>query len=140
MSLWIDRLLLFALVLVVGILTVTALPALFGGALGGKMLLAHMMASGALVVGLPVLALAFLRHFWGSTPIARSQQWGYLACVATGLLTIATVFLCMLPIPSTDQMHELILVHGWAGFAMVPATLLLVVGVKATRSASHPRS
>lgn len=140
MSRWIDRLLLIALCLVVTVLTVTALPSLSGATLGGGWLLVHMMASGALVIGMPLFALAFLRHFFGGTSLAPSQQLGYLTTLATGLLTIATVFLCMLPIPSTNQMHELMKVHGWAGFAMVPAVLLLLAGVKATRSASHLHS
>ena len=140
MSVWIDRFLLFSLVVVVTALTVTSLPSLGGETLGGQTLMAHMMASGLLVFGLPVFAIAFLRHFSAKKHTAGLQQLGYLATVATGLLTIATVFLCMLPIPSTHQMHALMSAHGWAGFAMIPAILVLLWGVRVTRSASHPRS
>jgi hypothetical protein len=140
MSVWIDRILLFSLVAVVIALAVTSLPSLGGETLGGQALLAHMMSSGVLVFGLPIFAIVFLRHFSARSTTARRQLLGYLATVATGLLTIATVFLCMLPIPSTHQMHSLMEMHGWAGFAMIPSVLLLLWGVWVTRSASHPRS
>lgn len=140
MSAWIDRFLLFALLVVVAALAVTSVPSLRGQTLGGGVLLAHMMASGVLVIGLPVFALAFLRYFSPQRPTSGVQHLGYLATVATGLMTIVTVFLCMLPIPSTHQMHELMSIHGWAGFAMIPAIAVLLVGLRLTRSASHPRS
>ena len=140
MFVWIDRLLLLALVLVVAVLTVTSLPSLGGETLGGQMLLAHMMASGVLVMGLPVFALFFLRYFVAKRATSGFQNLGYLATLATGLVTIVTVFLCMMPIPSTHQMHSLMSIHAWAGFAMIPAIVLLLIGARATRSASHPRS
>ena len=140
MSVWIARILLAALILVVVALTVTSLPSLGGQALLGQALLAHMMASGFLVIGLPIFAIAFLRHFSARQPTSGLQNWGVLATIATGWLAIVTVFLCMLPIPSTHQMHVLMSAHGWAGFAMIPAIIVLLLGVRSTRSASHPRS
>lgn len=140
MSVWIDRILLIALIAVVIALTVTSLPALGGQALQGQTLLAHMVLSGILVVGLPVFAIAFLRHFSANQSISAWQNLGYLATVLTGLLTITTVFLCMLPIPSTDQMHQLMSAHGWTGFAMIPAIAVLLVGIRTTRSTSRHHS
>jgi hypothetical protein len=140
MSVWIDRILLVALVLVVVALAVTSIPSLGGETLGGQALLAHMMASGFLVIGLPIFAIVFLRHFSANKSTSSLQNLGYLATVATGWLAILTVFLCMLPIPSTHQMHSLMSAHGWAGFAMIPAIIVLLLGLRSTRSASHPRS
>ncbi|MCO8122168.1 hypothetical protein NHH03_10500 [Stieleria sp. TO1_6] len=140
MSVWIDRILLLALILVVALLTITALPFFAGQTLGGQTLLIHMMASGVLVVGLPLFALVFLRHLRPSQPASKAQQAGYLATIATGLLTILTVLACMLPIASTEQMHVLMETHGWAGLAMIPAIGLLLIGMRAKRSASHLHS
>jgi hypothetical protein len=140
MSAWIDRFLLAALVAVVVALAVTSAPSLAGVPLGGRLLLGHMLSSGALVIGLPIFAVVFLRHLAGSSRTSKTQHVGYLATVVTGLATIATVFLCMLPVPSTEQMHALMDVHGWFGFLMIPAVGLLLLGVSFTRSASHRRS
>ena len=147
---WIDRILMTALVIVVGLLAATALPFLSGKPLEGDILLMHMLVSGALVIGLPILAIAFLRYLLPSTLTSPSEilasdpeiegpknsrfgrsvfQFGYLTTVLTGLLTIATVFACMLPVPSTEQMHTLIWAHGWAGFAMIPGVLFLLIGM-----------
>lgn len=140
MALWIDRLLLVALVVVVVALAATSMPSLSGETLTGQALLGHMVSSGAFVIGLPVFALFFLRHLTGRSGVSRTQQAGYLITVLAGWVTIATVFTCMLPLPSTDQMHRLMEIHGWAGFAMLPAVGLLLLGVGFTRSASHRRS
>ena len=140
MFVWIDRFLILALIIVVAVLTVTSLPSLGGETLDGQTLLAHMMASGFLVIGLPIFAIVFLRYFSTGQRTSALQRLGYLGTVLAGLLTIVTVFLCMLPIPSTHEMHSLMALHGWAGFAMIPAIVLLLVGLRITRSASHPRS
>ncbi|QEF97681.1 hypothetical protein Mal15_17230 [Stieleria maiorica] len=141
MLVWIDRILLLALVMVVAVLVFTSWPAAMDEqTLDGQALLVHMMASGVLVMGLPVFALFFLRYL----PAKRTTSWlqilGYIATLAAGLVTIVTVFLCMLPVASTHQMHSLMSVHGWAGFMMIPAIVLLLIGTRATRSASHPHS
>lgn len=140
MSVWIDRSLLAALLVVVAGLAVTASGTLVGEPLGGETLLAHMMFSGVLVVGLPVFAVVFLRHLTKTTGSSSLQACGYLATVAAGMATIATVFCCMLPIPSTDQMHALMAFHGWFGFAMIPAVGVLLIGTRLTRSTSRHRS
>ena len=130
---WIYRALVAALLVAVGALTVTALPALGGGDLSGSFLLAHMFASGVLVIGLPVFAIVFLWHVLSLR--SRTVYWSYAGILASGVATIATVFLCMLPIPSTGQMHELITVHGWAGFAMVPVSILFALGLRSAKTA-----
>ena len=140
MSVWIDRILIVALVIVVGVLAATSLPSLSGATLGGGALMTHMMASGVLVIGLPIFALTFLRYFAPRRSTSGIQHIGYVATIACGLLTIATVFVCMMPIPSTGQMHDLMSLHGWSGFAMIPAIAVLLIGLRLTRSASHPRS
>ena len=140
MSVWIDRLLLVALLAAILALVVTSLPSLSGETLDGTMLLAHMMASGTLIFGLPILAIVFLRHFSARRPTSAVQSLGYWLTIVAGIITIATVFLCMLPVPSTEQMHELMSIHAWAGYAMIPAAAILIVGTRITRSASRPRS
>lgn len=142
MRIWIDRLLLIAIIVIVAVLTATALPVLAGHHLGGTMLLLHMMASGALVFALPIAALFWLPRYLTRYASDALQRWGFWLLIATGFVTIATVFACMLPYPSTPVMHQLINWHGWAGFAMVPAVLLLLVGslrwrrIQLTRSAT----
>lgn len=137
---WIDLALPIAIALIVAALTLTALPALFGGHLEGTILLLHMMASGALVFGLPVFALYYLPRCLGRLTSGGAQRLGYWLVVLLGLITMATMFACMLPIPSTGQMRKLITLHGYAGFAMVPAVALLLIGVRrriqSTRSAT----
>ncbi len=142
MRLWIDRIFLVAIVAMIFVLAVTALPALGGGHLEGPMLLLHMMASGALVIVLPLFALFYLGRSLSRFKSGGLQRLGFWSLIITGLLTIVTVFVCMLPLPSTETMHELIVIHGYAGFAMVPAVVVLVLGasrwrrIQATRSAT----
>ncbi len=125
---WIERSLWIALASIVAVLTVTALPVLGGGHLGGNWLLAHMAASGALVFGLPLFAIDGLwRQLQGQTTNSL-QRWGFWAVVLSGLITIATVFICMLPLPSTSAMETLIYSHRYAGWAMTLATIGLLVG------------
>lgn len=117
------------LILVVAVLTATAIPSLAGEHLHGNRLLVHMMASGGLVIGLPILSLVLLGRMLSPGPdTSLGFRLGWLASVATGLVTMASVFACMLPIASTETMHQLVSVHGYAGFAMVPATVLLAAG------------
>lgn len=140
MRLWIDRLFLIALVAIIFVLTATALPVLGGGHLEGPMLLLHMMASGALVIVLPIFGLYFLTRSIDRFKSGGLQRLGFWSLLITGLLTIVTVFVCMLPIPSTETMHELIEVHGYAGFAMVPAVVVLVLGASRWRRIQSTRS
>jgi hypothetical protein len=140
MSQWIDRLFPVAIAAIVAALTVTALPVLAGGHLGGTMLLLHMMASGAMVIALPLFALYYLPRCISQLTSDSLQRLGYWLLIFTGLVTIATMFACMLPIPSTNQMHQLIQLHGYAGFAMVPAVALLLSGVWRWRRIQSTRS
>lgn len=140
MKLWIDRIFLVALVAIIFVLTVTALPVLGGGHLEGPMLLLHMMASGALVIVLPLFALFYLGRSISRFKSGGAERLGFWSLLITGLLTIVTVFVCMLPLPSTETMHQLIAIHRYAGFAMVPAVVLLVLGASRWRRIQSTRS
>lgn len=133
---WIDRLLITALLVIVAILTITSLPVLAGGHLGGKWLLAHMMASGAMVFALPAFGIAGLIRMLKKTQVPAPRKIGYWCLLVTGFFTIATVFFCMLPIPSTDQMHGLIFWHGLAGFAMAAAAVVFLIGLVPSKAKS----
>jgi len=140
MRLWIERIFLIAITAIIAVLTLTALPVLQEGHLGGALLLLHMMASGALVIVLPLFALIYIGRSISRFNSGGLQRLGFWSLVVTGLLTIATVFACMLPVPSTDQMHQLIQLHRYAGFAMVPAVALLLVGTSRWRRIQSTRS
>ncbi|MGI9470595.1 MAG: hypothetical protein ACR2NZ_03615 [Rubripirellula sp.] len=140
MGTWLDRICLLALVLIIALLTATALPALREGPLGGTALLLHMMASGALVFALPLFALLYLSRNLRSDRSGGMQRLGFWLLILSGIITIGSIFLCMLPIPSTDEMHELIRVHRYAGFAMVPAVVLLAIGTSRWRRIQSTRS
>lgn len=138
---WFDRILLALLVLVTLVLTLTALSAVGPNPLGGKWLLAHMAASGLLVFGLPLCSIVWLRYFF-SHQIAFGNRVVLLWLIASGLVTIATILVCMLPIASTEVMHRLIHWHGYAGYAMSIAVAALVLswflGRPKTASESQP--
>ena len=131
---------LIAILLVVLLLAATAIPSLRGEPLGGPVLLIHMMASGALVMALPLYAILFVWRHLDPIASAAMQRTGFWLVLLTGLVTTGTVFACMLPIASTDTMHKLIVWHGYAGFAMVPAVALLIWGVSRTRRIKSIRS
>ena len=128
MKTWFDRLLLLGITVLVLVLAITASPMLFGGHMSGMWLLAHMMVSGALVFLLPVLALTWTWRNISRFKSGLLQRLGYWSLIVTGFLTIGTMFVCMLPFPSTDQIHQLIAWHGYAGFAMLPAIAALLIG------------
>lgn len=140
MTLWIDRIMMVVLVAIIFVLTATAFPVLAGGHLGGLMLLLHMMASGALVIVLPLFSLYFLSRSISRLKSGGLQRLGFWSLLVAGLVTIATVFLCMLPVPSTETMHQLIAVHSYAGFAMVPAVAVFVLGASRWRRIQSTRS
>lgn len=137
---WIDQAFPIAIAVIITVLAVTALPALSGDHLEGSMLLVHMMASGALVVALPLFALYCLRQCLSRWTSHSAQRFGYWLLVFFGLITTATIFACMLPLPSTEQMKQLMQWHGYAGFAMVPAVALLLLGVWRWRRIQSTRS
>lgn len=117
----------------VAALTVTAAPTWSGDSISGKPLLFHMAAGGALVVVLPIYALVGAannsRKSAAVTEIGqRLHSVSFWSLLALGWVTIGTVFVCMLPIPSTDQMHQLILWHAVAGYGMTIAAIGLLVG------------
>jgi cytochrome bd-type quinol oxidase subunit 2 len=126
----IERLVIAATIAVIGVLTVTALPSLRGGDLHGRWLLVHMMASGALVFLLPVfgfLGLARLVRTKAWTRIRAAAFWLALLC---GFLTIGTMFVGMMPIASTEQMHSLITGHGIIGYGLSVSIVLFLMSRK----------
>ena len=139
---WINGLILATMAVLITVLTVTGLPAVSGSHLQGSSLRLHMLASGVFVVGLPVLAIGFLVQRIAQGSSSAVQQIGFWSLVVGGLVTMVTMFLCMIPVAPTDQMRQLITIHGYAGFATVPAVLLLIAGtlrwrrIQATRSAT----
>ncbi|MDA9856762.1 hypothetical protein N9D23_01455 [Rubripirellula sp.] len=140
MKMFVDRLLLLSLMLVVLALLATSAATLWGEALGGSTLMLHMTAGGALVVGMPLVALWFLRRGVIRQAANAMLRCGYWLTILTATATIITVFLCMLPLPSTDQMNELMELHGYAGFAMVPAVALFSLAVVRSRRMKLTRS
>ncbi len=140
MKAWLDRFAIAVLTVIVTILAVTAWPTLFGGHLEGNALLLHMMASGALVGLFPLFSLYYVGRSISRYKSGSIERFGFWTLLVAGLVTIASVFLCMLPIASTDQMHELIKIHGYAGFAMVPALVLLIIGASRWRRIQSTRS
>jgi cytochrome bd-type quinol oxidase subunit 2 len=126
----IERLVIAATIVVIVVLTVTALPSLGGGDIHGRWLLVHMMASGALVFLLPVfgvLGLARLTRTKAWTKVRAVAFWMALLC---GFLTIGTMFAGMMPIASTEQMHVLIAGHGIIGYALSLSIVLFLVSRK----------
>ena len=128
-----------AICLIVVVLTVTALPSIQGETLGGIILMLHMMASGALVFALPVYAMLYVWRHLDRSAATATQRLGFWCVLVTGLIATATMFACMMPIASTETMHHLVQWHGYAGFAMVPAVVLLLWGVSRTRSLKAER-
>ncbi|QDT02795.1 hypothetical protein K227x_11730 [Rubripirellula lacrimiformis] len=128
MMLLLNRILALALLVIVVVLTLTALPSLGGHPLGAEVLLAHMAASGAMVFVLPAYAVVGLIGMAQHPSSNRLRSFGFWGLVVTGLLTIATVFVCMLPFPSTDQMHQLIFWHSLAGYSMAVVAVVWVTG------------
>lgn len=137
---WIDVGLLLALVVVTTITAITALPALGDhDAVRGDALRTHMLASGVLAVGLPILAIWFLGRGVGGSGFSVVGRVGYWTLLTTGWLTIASVYFCMVPVASTEQMDELIELHGYTGWAMCAATALLLLGLR-RRSPQLPKA
>ena len=138
---WIDRILLVFLSVIVIAATATAAMGLFSGDhLGGVILLAHTFAGGAMVVVVPMFALFWVFRCGSSITSGAIERLGFWCLIVSGLVTIATIFACMLPVPSTHQMEQLVEIHGYAGFAMVPALLLLIIGAARWRSIQRTRS
>lgn len=130
---------LLVLALATGVSFATALPTLWGGHLGGATLRFHMMASGAVVTMLPVYAVVRLLQRNRGAQGSMLEISVFRALLVMGVATIATMFVCMLPIASTDTMHELVELHGWFGFvlaALVALSVWIAVKMRAERSSS----
>ncbi len=140
MGKWFAWILLVSIAAIVAVLAFTSLPFFGGHHLQGPGLKLHMLASGALVCVLPLFAVWLLSRNMSRMTSSGVQRLGYWSVVISGLITILTMFLCMLPYPSTERMHQLIQWHGYAGFAMVPAVLLVLVGMSRPRSIQATRS
>jgi heme/copper-type cytochrome/quinol oxidase subunit 1 len=111
-----------------GIIAVLLASSLGGGPLHGNTLMFHMMVSGAMVFSLPVFALVWLPQMLDFEYRGLVLRAGFWLLLATGFVTIATMFVSMLPIAGTDDLHQLISIHGYAGFVCVAATALFAVG------------
>ena len=81
MRIWIDRIFLAAITLIVTVLALTALPVLAGGHLEGYTLLMHMMASGMLVVALPLFSLIYLGRSISKHKSGGLQRLGFWSLV-----------------------------------------------------------
>jgi hypothetical protein len=125
---WISRILLTVIILMTGMLVVTASTWLADGPIAGRRLIGHMIAGGGLVTVLPLFGLLFLHRAVVREQSTRLERFGYWAMILASLATIGSVFVCMLPILSSEQMRSSMGIHGYAGFAMVPGLLLLLIG------------
>lgn len=111
----------------IAVLVGTSLPTWWGGHFGGFRLLAHTMASGVLVVGLPVYSILWWTEWLSKPNASRANVITFWALVFTGFLTIASMFACMLPTTSTPWMITLIDFHGWIGSTMAIVAILHVL-------------
>jgi hypothetical protein len=127
-KIWIDRLLLLAVVVILLVSVAGLIPWLTGSHLEGWTLMLHMGTGGALVSLLPLFALSCQWRMVGDAGSNLAERIGFWGLILTGLLTIVTVFLCMLPLMSTEQMRQSMVIHTYAGFAMVPALAVLLIG------------
>ena len=137
---WLVRILLVVITIVVAVLTITALPTLDDHHMAGTRLMIHMMAGGSLVVAMPVFALLFLSRAISPQRSAILQRWGFWIMVLAATVSIGSVLMCMLPVLSTEQMHQWMVIHGYAGFTTGAALLLLGLGCLQWRRISATRS
>lgn len=114
-----------ALLVIVTILLATAWG---GGPLHGNTLMLHMMVSGAMVFALPLFAIVWLPRILDYKHRAWVLRAGFWGVVASGFITIATMFVSMLPLAATGDLKRLISLHGYAGFVSVAAAVLFAVG------------
>lgn len=127
----------FALLPAIAVLVGTALPTWWGDHLGGNRLLVHMMASGVVVVMLPVYGFIRWSRWMGGHERHRGEPTVFWLMMASGFLTIATMLACMLPLASTDTMHALVQLHGWVGhgLALTALSMLLILSKRKRPSA-----
>jgi hypothetical protein len=120
----IRRLCLVLLVIEIAVLVGTSLPTWWGGHLGGYRLLAHMVASGVVVVLLPVYGILRWTDWLTKPAVSRASGITFWLLIVCGFLTIASMFACMLPSTSTTWMRTLIDFHGWIGSTMAVVTVV----------------
>ena len=150
-NLW-EKLIYFALLICVVDLAVTAFfSVLRFGSMGGWFLFVHMFGSGALVALLPLLAMTWAEsnRFGRGKDSARSKKpskaragasgdaprflWlsklSFWIILASGLVTVMTMLLSMLPLFDTEGLHGLLDIHRYSGLLLVVATMFHLYGV-----------
>lgn len=118
------------------IITALLLTSLGSHPLHGNILMMHMFASGALVLVLPIFVVAWLWRIYDRTERGVLMRVGYWLLLLTGFAATGTMFLSMLPIAGTESLTRLIVIHGYAGFAMVAAALPFTFGWLRTKKIS----
>lgn len=113
----------YVLLIAVAVSVITSLPTWWDGHLGGYALLAHMTASGVIVIALPLYAVLRWTDWFTTIPQRAGEPIAFWIIVVFGFLTIASMFACMTPITSTSTMRELIDLHGWLGSVMAIAVV-----------------
>ncbi|MEM6777242.1 MAG: hypothetical protein AAF670_06270 [Planctomycetota bacterium] len=128
-----ERLAMAVVVLATLALLITSIPWTRGEELHGMWLMAHMGASGLFVVGLPLQAVLFIALQRAIPTLHELEKTLIHSLFVLGLLTIGTMFACMLPIAATDQLRTLIQLHGWIGISVVVLLVVIVVVRLTTR-------
>lgn len=125
------------------------------GAMEGWFLLVHMVGAGGLVLMLLLMAVTwaeasrFGRNRAGtsrSDPLGEGNpgdpsysRFPWLAkltfwiILASGLVTVSTMLVSMLPVPDTDTMHQLLDIHRYSGLLLVVAALFHLYAVSLRR-------
>ena len=137
---WFTRILLVVICMLVAVLILTSLPTWQHDPMLGQRLMLHMMMGSGLIFTVPlfgVLSISRVIHPQRST---RLQRIGFWMLMLTAMVVIASVLLCMMPLLGTEQMHQTMSIHGYAGLATVPALLALGIGAAQWRRMKAMRS
>lgn len=140
MSVWTNRIALAAVVVLTVWLAATSVPSWTSGHLGGGPLLQHLVASGGFVIVLPLYAVLGLGRRLDPTRSNKLDRIGFWTLIGTAFLTIATIFICMLPVASSEMMGHLIRWHGYVGFATLAALVFLLIALVPARRRSRSLS
>jgi hypothetical protein len=150
-NLW-EKLIYLAFLLCVLDLAITAFYSVLKlDAMEGWFLFVHMVGSGGLVALLPLLAITWAEaNRFGSgkrgAPVQQSAEAGrgvsdtdsrfpwiskvaFWIILASGLVTVMTMLLSMLPRFGTDGLHALLDIHRYSGLLLVVATMFHLYGV-----------
>lgn len=150
-NLW-EKLIYLALLFCVIDLAVTAFfSVLRFGAMEGWFLFVHMVGSGTLVALLPLLAITWSESSRfgrgknstrgrksadaGTETSAHAPRFLWLSklafwiILASGLVTVLTMLLSMLPLFDTEGLHGLLDIHRYSGLLLVVATMFHLYGV-----------